>query len=96
MAAGSKRRVGVIVPARLMNAVRRNLVKRMVREYFRLHASEFPLGDCLVIARAGACRKPGESAAESKERIRQSLKSLLGKALSHCERSHCERSEQSK
>lgn len=87
--AGPKRRVGVIAPARLMNAVRRNLVKRIVREYFRLHAGEFPHGDCLVIARNGAAK-------ESKERIRQALKSLLEKAAAMGAHCHGERSEPSR
>lgn len=85
--AGSKRRLGVIVPARLMNAARRNFVKRRVREYFRLHPEEFPPGDCLVIARAAACASPGGAAEEEKKKIRQALKNLLERALSHCERS---------
>jgi ribonuclease P protein component len=50
------------MPARLVgNAVRRNRVKRLVRESFRRHQHVLPAVDIVVNARAGA--RTAESAA---------------------------------
>jgi ribonuclease P protein component len=49
------RRLGVTVSRKIGTAVNRNHVKRLVREYFRLHKSEFPeSSDMLFVAKAGA------------------------------------------
>ncbi len=48
-------RLGITVSRRIGNAVRRNRVKRLVREFYRNHRSELqPAHDLLIIARAGA------------------------------------------
>lgn len=54
-----KRRLGIVVSKKVDKAARRNLIKRIVREYFRLRPEQFPLGDVLVIARhdLGGCRR---------------------------------------
>ncbi|MDO8527748.1 MAG: ribonuclease P protein component [Deltaproteobacteria bacterium] len=49
-----KQRLGVIVSKKVAKAHKRNLIKRIVREHFRLHPEEFPLGDVLVVARPKA------------------------------------------
>lgn len=47
-------RLGITVSKKTGNAVKRNKVKRLVREYFRLHQSEFPPGyDIVFIAKTG-------------------------------------------
>ena len=41
-------RLGVVAPRRLGNAVRRNLIKRLVRELFR-HEKPIPVTDLVVL-----------------------------------------------
>jgi ribonuclease P protein component len=49
------RRLGVTVSKSIGTAVKRNYVKRRVREYFRLHKAQFPASsDMLIIAKPGA------------------------------------------
>ena len=46
-------RLGITVTKRIGNAVRRNRIKRLVREFFRLNKYRLPKGyDILVIAKA--------------------------------------------
>ena len=47
-------RLGLTVGRRVGGAVRRNRVKRLVREVFRRRREEFPPGDLVVIARKNA------------------------------------------
>jgi len=44
------KRIGVITPRHMGNAVMRNRFRRTVREFFRCNRSIFPDGDCVVIA----------------------------------------------
>ncbi len=48
-------RLGIIVSKKTGNAVKRNKVKRLIREFFRLHKTHFPQGyDIVIAAKKGA------------------------------------------
>lgn len=47
-------RIGITVSKRVGNAVCRNRIKRLIREFFRNNKELFPLSDYNVIARSGA------------------------------------------
>ncbi|RLB44360.1 MAG: ribonuclease P protein component [Deltaproteobacteria bacterium] len=51
------RRVGITVTRKTANAVRRNRIKRLIREFFRLNKAKLPQGhDFVFIARKDASR----------------------------------------
>ena len=53
----NKRRLGITASRRVGSAVKRNRIKRLVREFFRLNKSSLPpSSDLLFIARPGADR----------------------------------------
>jgi ribonuclease P protein component len=47
-------RLGLAVTRRLGKAVRRNRVKRLLREFFRRHKQQLPPGDLVIMAKKGA------------------------------------------
>ena len=47
-------RLGVVTTKRLGKAVQRNRVKRLLREFFRLHKRVLPPQDIVIIAKRGA------------------------------------------
>lgn len=53
MAAASPR-LGLVVTRRLGKAVKRNRVKRLLREFFRRHQTELPAVDLVIMAKKGA------------------------------------------
>lgn len=66
-------KLGVTVSRRVGNAVVRNRVKRLVREFFRCHRDQLPMSiDLNVIARTGAAK-------QSHHRLRASLETLFMK-----------------
>jgi ribonuclease P protein component len=64
------RRLGVTVSKSIGTAVKRNYVKRRLREYFRLHKAQFPASsDMLIIARPGAAELKYHALREELNRI---------------------------
>lgn len=51
---GGPPRLGLVVTRRLGKAVRRNRVKRLLREFFRRHKLEMPPQDLMIMAKKGA------------------------------------------
>lgn len=54
--AGRSKRLGVILTRRIGNAVTRNRIRRVIREFFRVNRACFPVGDCVVIPQAGSAK----------------------------------------
>lgn len=69
--AGGRRRLGIAVTRQVGIAVQRNRLRRVVREFFRLHQEVFPRGDCVVVPGRG-------SAALTNAQIREVLTKALG------------------
>lgn len=67
-------RLGLIVPRRVGNAVARNRIKRVIREYFRLNRDAFPRGDCVVIPAGGAAKLSNDAIRSQLVRALERLK----------------------
>lgn len=59
---GGRTRLGITVTRRVGNAVRRNRIKRLVREWFRQRSDELGSCDLVVIAKRGIDRALGARA----------------------------------
>lgn len=71
---GDTARLGMAVGVRSIGgSVRRNRVRRLIREYFRLHRQELPPVDLFVTAREGAKSATNAEIRASLERLCQEI-----------------------
>ena len=59
-----RNRLGISIHRMIRGAVRRNRIKRMIREVFRLHRRMFPAGSDIVVTVAPGFRYPDTSAVQ--------------------------------
>lgn len=70
-----RRRLGIVVGRHVGNAVERNRMKRVFREYFRINRDQFPQGDCVIVAKAGAFKND-----ELREQLQTALRKINKRA----------------
>ena len=66
---GGHPRLGLVVTKRLGKAVRRNRVKRLLREFFRRHKDQFPPEDLIIMAKKGATALTYQQVQEELSRV---------------------------
>jgi len=72
-------RLGITVSKKVGNAVIRNRIKRLIREFFRNNRSLFPIADYNIIARSGASHLDYSAVCQE---ISNAL-SRIGRKISH-------------
>jgi ribonuclease P protein component len=81
---GSGPRLGLSIAARVVGiAVRRNRIKRLIRESFRQHQHELPAVDIVVNARSGARDASNAAIVQSLERHWQTLSRQWSQSSKH-------------
>jgi ribonuclease P protein component len=58
-----------VVTKRLGKAVRRNRIKRLLREFFRRHQGALPPGDLVIMAKKGAAELSYQEVCEELARV---------------------------
>ena len=74
VAPSARKRLGVFVSKQVGNAVVRNRLKRIFREFFRLQKKAFPEGDSVVIARPKAGRLENTEVRKQLDRVLEKIK----------------------
>lgn len=72
-----RKRLGIVVTSKVGSAVKRNRIKRVIREHFRTKKLDYPRGDCVVVMKAeagGLCNN------EIRDYLEQALKRLKARA----------------
>jgi len=76
-------RLGITVSRQVGNAVRRNRIKRLLRETFRQHRAWFPVpSDVVVIAKSGGSATSFAEVERELEQASGALRSAWGKPIS--------------
>ena len=73
---GRPRRLGIAISRSVGNAVERNRIRRVVREFFRLNQESFPIADCVVIPGHGSAQLGNN---KIRERLGDALDALIKK-----------------
>lgn len=66
-------RIGITASRKVGNAVTRNRIRRLVREYYRLHKALFPPLDISIIARRGADKLDYRGVCQELDRVVEHL-----------------------
>ena len=75
----SKRRLGLVIPVAVGNAVMRNRIKRMIREHFRQNLTNYPIADIVIIAKRGAGRTATSELVSELEQLIKKAKQVIDK-----------------
>ncbi|MFH1874633.1 MAG: ribonuclease P protein component [Pseudomonadota bacterium] len=67
---GPRKRLGVIVSKKVGNAVIRNKIKRIMRDFFRVNRQDFLSGDFVFVAK-------NQAAKQTSQELRQQIAKLL-------------------